>query len=323
MTRRFRFLLILVFGWICGLFADGPSGRMQWAWAQDSSRSSQPEGENRDERRDRYRGRSGSDRGRDYRGSRSRSEEERRSDEQSRSTGSGTTNSSGPSSSSRSMTPATSATSTPAAKPTTDSAAPSLNMKDYATRLVTKYDKNGNMMLEPDEQKELRGPAAESDLNHDGHITIDELVLHLSAPQGSPPASTAGSSGSSTTSSGSSSDRERSFGFRHRDSDSTDSDRSKSDAGKALAGRVFTGSAGGSGSTTKEGDKRKSYRFGAASDRRPGLPVELKSRDTNGDGQVSMSEFSRSWSASAVADFRRWDLNNDGIITAQEAAKKK
>ena len=35
-----------------------------------------------------------------------------------------------------------------------------------------------------------------------------------------------------------------------------------------------------------------------------------------------MSEYSRSWSASTVAEFRRYDLNDDGIITAKEAAKK-
>ncbi len=84
-----------------------------------------------------------------------------------------------------------------------------------------------------------------------------------------------------------------------------------------MANRVFTGSAG------KDGDKRHSYRFTSASDRKPGLPSELRSRDANGDGQVSMSEFSHYWSSSTVAEFRRWDLNNDGIITPKEAAKKK
>jgi hypothetical protein len=84
-----------------------------------------------------------------------------------------------------------------------------------------------------------------------------------------------------------------------------------------MANRVLTGSTG------KEGDKRHSYRFTAASDRKPGLPSELRSRDANGDGQVSMSEFSRYWSDSTVAEFRRWDLNNDGIITPKEAAKRK
>src|SRR5262245_45862062 len=196
-------------------------------------------------------------------------------------------------------------------------------MSDYAKGLVKKYDKNGDGMLQADEQKDLRGPAAESDLNHDGVITVEEIVAHLSNPSaaGSGSNLTAGNSASTTSNSYTSSDAGR-WG-RRRDSDSGSGDRSKSDADKALAGRVFTGTAGGLASTTKEGDKRHSYRFTAATDRKPGLPPELKSKDTNGDGQVSMSEFSRYWSESVVADFRRLDLDGDGIITAKEAARKK
>jgi len=51
--------------------------------------------------------------------------------------------------------------------------------------------------------------------------------------------------------------------------------------------------------------------------------IRGEASDANGDGQVSMSEYSRSWSSSAVSEFRRYDLNDDGIITATEAAKKK
>jgi hypothetical protein len=203
-------------------------------------------------------------------------------------------------------------------------------MKEYAVKLVKQYDKNNDNMLQPEERKELRGPAADSDLNHDGTITIDELVAHLSNPSATTATTTAtaaSGSGSSTnstsTSSGSSGDRDRGgYGYRRRDGDSG-SDRGKSDADKALAGRVFTGTAGGSAASTKEGDKRRTYRFTRPADRLPAtLPSWFKSRDTNGDGQVSMSEYSRSWSNSAVSEFRRYDQNDDGIITAKEAAKK-
>jgi Ca2+-binding EF-hand superfamily protein len=199
-------------------------------------------------------------------------------------------------------------------------------MKEYAVKLVKQYDKNNDNMLQPEERKELRGHAADSDLNHDGTITIDELVAHLSNP--SPTTATAASGTDSpangtSNSSGSSGDRDRGgYGYRRRDGDSG-SDRGKSDADKALAGRVFTGTAGGSAASTKEGDKRRTYRFTRPADRLPAtLPSWFKSRDTNGDGQVSMSEYSRSWSTSAVSEFRRYDQNDDGIITAKEAAKK-
>jgi hypothetical protein len=33
-----------------------------------------------------------------------------------------------------------------------------------------------------------------------------------------------------------------------------------------------------------------------------------------------MSEYSRSWSKSTVSEFRKYDKNDDGIITAKEVA---
>jgi Ca2+-binding EF-hand superfamily protein len=70
-------------------------------------------------------------------------------------------------------------------------------------------------------------------------------------------------------------------------------------------------------------DKQKSYRFKTAKERLPaGLPGWFTSKDANGDGQVSMSEYSKSWTESQAAEFKRYDKDNDGIITAEEAAKK-
>ena len=198
-------------------------------------------------------------------------------------------------------------------------------MTEYAKSLVKKYDRNGDMMLQPEERKELTGRAADSDLNHDGVITVGELVTHLSdssPSSGSPSPTGNGSSTNSISLSG-----EGGHSRHHHDGDSNGGDHSRSDAAQALAGRVFTGSVSGSltgsGPTVKEGDKRHSYRFTPGAERQPALPGELRSRDANGDGQVTMSEFSRNITASAIAEFRRWDLNDDGIITAKEAAKRR
>jgi Ca2+-binding EF-hand superfamily protein len=64
-------------------------------------------------------------------------------------------------------------------------------------------------------------------------------------------------------------------------------------------------------------DKRKSYRFKSTKDRTNNW--RFSSRDANGDGQVSMSEFASSWSDRTAAEFIRYDKNNDGMITADEA----
>jgi hypothetical protein len=185
-------------------------------------------------------------------------------------------------------------------------------------------------MLEPDEQGFMGSSAASEDLNHDGVITIDEIVAHHSAGASAstaPATSTTAPATSTSTSSSSDSsrssdrdrDRDRYRGYSRREGDSSSDSKSKTD--DAMAKRVFTGTAGGTG---KDADKRHSYRFSVAADKLPtGLPGWFKSRDTNGDGQVSLNEYSRTMSESVLSEFRRYDLNNDGIITAKEAAKAK
>jgi Ca2+-binding EF-hand superfamily protein len=191
-----------------------------------------------------------------------------------------------------------------------------MNMSEYAKSLVKQYDKNGDNMLQPEEQKELRGRAAESDLNHDGVITIDELVAHLST---SAPATPAAASATASNASSPSTTSGDSGGRRHRDHDGDDKGKGDSDTAK----RVLTGTAGGLASGSKDGDKRRSYRFTPANERLPsGLPSWFKDKDKNGDGQVEMSEYARSWSNSTAADFQRYDLNGDGVITAKEATGK-
>jgi EF hand len=187
------------------------------------------------------------------------------------------------------------------------------------------------MILEPEEQGFLGSSAAGEDLNHDGKITIDEIVMHHSggatatATVASLPASAAAATASTSTSSdsGRSGERDREHfrdgGYGRHDGGPSSDSRSKTD--DPMAKRVLTGTAGGTG---KDADKRHSYRFSKATDKLPtGLPSWFTSRDTNKDGQVSMSEYSRSVSESMVSEFRRFDTNDDGIITAKEAARQK
>jgi hypothetical protein len=278
---RIRFAF---FATLLGLFAmAGVLGAPQRAWAQE--RGSRDD-EGRGGWRERYRDRGGdSERGRDSRDGRSRDEESRRGD-----------SSNGSSSSSGSSSTASTET-----KPSSGGSSGSLNMADYAKSLVKQYDKNDNKMLEADERKELRGRAAEADLNKDNVITIDELVAHLSSSTPATPTSTTSSSTSAASS-------------------ASGGDKAKSDSDKAK--RVRYGSAGGAAASSKEGDKRHSYRFTPATQKLPsGLPGWFTSKDSNRDGQVSMSEYGRSWSERSVADFRKIDVNNDGVITPKEASK--
>lgn len=324
MPHRIHLLLLMCLAWT-GVFAiDGPIGQVQRTWAQDSERSSRSEGESKEERKERFKrylSERGGDKDRDGRGDRSRGDEGRGSDERSSSSSSSSSGpSSGSSSGSSHATPnSSSATSTPQTTTTTGSKAGSMSIDIYAKGLVKDLDKNGNHWIDGDERKGLRSPAADSDLNNDGAITTEELVAHLSARAPASPTSTSSSSASLSGGGDSSGDHDRDrSGRRRHDGD----DRSKNDA-EGGAQRVFIGSAGGIASTTKEGDKRHSYRFTPASERLPaGLPSWFKSKDSNGDGQISMSEYSRSWSTRTASEFRQIDVNGDGVVTTKEAAKK-
>ncbi|MCI0334978.1 MAG: hypothetical protein L0228_17360 [Planctomycetes bacterium] len=216
---------------------------------------------------------------------------------------------------------------------------PTMNMTDYAKGLVKQYDKNGNMMLDGDERRELRGRAASADANNDQVITVEELVARLSSPSSSTsstPSSSAAGSGASTNPSSSTPgdddessdrrvrDRGGFFGFRRgeRGGDSG-GDRAGEESKSLASKRVLTWKGGGVKSGEEEKNKRRTYRFTPARERLPSdLPSWFKSQDKNGDGQVAMSEYSQSWTKSTVAKFRGYDLNDDGIVTAKEATKK-
>jgi len=67
---------------------------------------------------------------------------------------------------------------------------------------------------------------------------------------------------------------------------------------------------------------RKPGRFKTARERLPtGLPDWFLEKDGNGDGQVTMAEFTDNWTPEKLAEFARYDLNHDGIITAAECLK--
>jgi hypothetical protein len=176
-----------------------------------------------------------------------------------------------------------------------------MDVSGYARDLVKQYDKNGDNMLQEDERSGLRGPVARADLDNDNVITAEEIVRSLTDRE---------SSGRGR--------RERRSGGEENQANS-DRAAGKSDA--TAKKRVYTSVVAGNGSG-KEADKRKSYRFTPAQDRLTGnLPSWFKTRDRNKAGQVSMSEYGRSWNSRLVRQFQDVDLNDDGVITSKEAAE--
>lgn len=197
-------------------------------------------------------------------------------------------------------------------------------IRDWSKRLIEHYDKNGDMMLQADERIALRGKPAGADLNNDDVITLNELVTHLSSDTNTrrpssepntPRRRSAGSQDSPHPARAPATDRRPSRSAPQRRSESAEANESK--ASDAAAKKVSPPSRE---SRRKAGDdQRKSYRFKSPVERLPaGLPSWFRSRDANRDGQVAMSEYSRTWTDRTAEEFRRLDLNNDGFVTPKE-----
>jgi len=63
-------------------------------------------------------------------------------------------------------------------------------------------------------------------------------------------------------------------------------------------------------------------RFRTAIERLPGgLPSWFSKTDQDADGQIMMHEWAKAWSEEVATEFARWDLDSDGIVTAEECLK--
>jgi Ca2+-binding EF-hand superfamily protein len=165
--------------------------------------------------------------------------------------------------------------------------------RKYAEGLMQKYDGNKSGYLEKDEWKELKPEYQAADINKDGVISTDELVTRLNALN----SGQGGTSASSSVSSNSGSGYSR-YGNRDRGSDR---DR------------------GGRSSDKDKDAKKPLIRALTPTERLPkGLPDWFLRNDADADGQVSMVEYAAAWSEKTAAEFQKYDLNQDGIITADE-----
>jgi Ca2+-binding EF-hand superfamily protein len=156
-------------------------------------------------------------------------------------------------------------------------------VRRYAEALLKQYDKNKNGILEKDEWMQMRSNWRDSDTNGDGIVTLDELAAKM--------------------------------GSFSRPSRSGPTNESSNSSGSSVA----SASSGGNSNPTS----KRSYRFLSPHERLPrGLPDAFLRKDADGDGQVTMAEFSRSgWTDALAEDFARQDLNGDGIITPEECLK--
>jgi len=197
-------------------------------------------------------------------------------------------------------------------------------VRQYAQSLFRQYDANKNGVLEREEWQQMRGSPEKADRNNDGRITLEELTArelerNQLAFSGSSSSSSFGSSSSGSSSTASAGSSGSSSNWTSRSSSSSGS--SGSFSRPSGSGSGWSGHSRSSSSSGKSGQPGR-VRFLTPLERLPkGLPDWFVQKDADGDGQISMAEFAAEWTDAKAAEFQKYDLNNDGIMTPEECLR--
>ncbi|MFV1966638.1 MAG: hypothetical protein ACC628_14535 [Pirellulaceae bacterium] len=179
-------------------------------------------------------------------------------------------------------------------------------------RVIEAHDANGDGQLQQEEWSTLNGEPAHVDTNRDGVITSDEFVryvhlfgarrrIRLVSPEPTleepvPPLLQPTSSGP-----------EGNAARKKETPDEVTGDSPQARDGSLVQPR------------TRQVKRRRDSKFFVPEDRLPsGLPTWFHTQDRDGDGQITMAEYSPEVTAATVAIFRRYDTNGDGVITSGE-----
>lgn len=156
-------------------------------------------------------------------------------------------------------------------------------IREFAESILRRNDRNQSGRLEQDEWGELRGNPKEMDRNGDGVITLEELQQYVAD-----------------------------FGRRREGS-------SGGPPSPGLGSGSVGPSGGGSSGSAASIAGTRFVRFRRPHELLPpGLPEWFIAKDKDEDGQVSMAEYATTWNDALVAEFLRYDLDNDGFITPRE-----
>ena len=180
----------------------------------------------------------------------------------------------------------------------------------YAEHVIERYDTNGDGSLDSIEWGRMQGNPRAADRDRDGVITAEELAEWV-ARYGHRrkirlmPATSEGRIRYPTLLSP---DVSRSLRRRSRPQQATS------------GGSDQARSAGASPRTGSDRPKRTvRKKFTVSRSRLPkGLPSWFRTRDRDGDGQVTLAEYAPEASVATVREFACYDTNGDGVITPQE-----
>lgn len=159
----------------------------------------------------------------------------------------------------------------------------------YARWVIDRYDSNRDGLLQSDEWRAMRGTPTAIDANRDGLITIDEYAQFV-ADYGAGRAFRLSTIGTDVASAPG--------GARGENAAGSDDPNAREPA------------------TAPTTQTRRDTKFNAVLP--AGVPPWFAERDADGDGQLSLAEFSPKLPKTEVDEFNRYDLNRDGVLTPQE-----
>ena len=219
----------------------------------------------------------------------------------------------------------------------------------YAKRLLQRYDASGDGKIDEAERRRMQGDPASLDFDADGAITLDELAAYTAdygrhrrmrltgtmvdeavaelpplyiptvqldamaaaqaAQQAAQPAETARAGQSDQADLTAEEETALADGALAEEEPEAEAETAKQ-AGDA-----------DQPAEAQEAASQAAKRFVTPKSRLAALPDWFRARDANGDGQLTVAEYTPNSEKARLAEFARYDANNDGVITAQECAK--
>ena len=204
-------------------------------------------------------------------------------------------------------------------------AATSAKVLRYAQRFVATHDANKDGRLQQSEWSTVKGEPALADVDGDAVITADEFALHVARfatprhirllfpespqnedvpllqPKSAPVEDAAQTSDVQPASS------------------PAGNSAQASDVAAAETGEPAEAAA----EPAKPTPRRRDAKFFVPASRLPaGLPSWFHTQDKDGDGQITMAEYTESLNSGTLAEFNRLDRNGDGLITAAECVQR-
>jgi len=172
---------------------------------------------------------------------------------------------------------------------------PPRKIRRYCLRLFRIYDKDEDGKLSESEWNAMKGTPANMDSNRDGFLTVREFERYVF-------------------------DFGKNRSIRLVDPDDEDFLEKETNQTIPDPNQQNPKSAENDNSNQSTGTKRRTdTKFHVNASRLPSnLPEWFVSKDKNGDGQISLSEYSPRGTRAELQAFQKLDTNKDGVITSRE-----